>query len=361
MKKILWITTIPPSEINRGKPSGLPLEIITTLEEYDIDVDEKIVDVGNTFLSQKLQNWGIYFHKYKCNFDNYDFIFSYPNTLANFIPKKYWNKVISIGPDASSLLFHRMKNVAVGISRLKYLIYEVFFSLYEKKWSKYLRMMCVVGMTDKQWLESHTRYGKVKYIVHPLLRSSINKERGYFYVNSSKRFVFSGGLNKFYVGNYVDEMCKVINHNKYDFNILVIGENNKWVYDKFSLINTCHCTYLNWIEKYEEVCIKGQDIHCVPLMAGAGTKNRVLIALANGVTVISTPIGIENIEYNNMSSVFVCAAPIRFVETMNKINKGEYVLSPYDRCVEESINFRKAVTKKYNQSILNILQEVGLC
>jgi len=56
--------------------------------------------------------------------------------------------------------------------------------------------------------------------------------------------------------------------------------------------------YVEWVDDYTTVLLPN-DVHVVPLFAGAGTKNRVVTALSYNCRVISTDIGLENTNYNS--------------------------------------------------------------
>ena len=89
----------------------------------------------------------------------------------------------------------------------------------------------------------------------------------------------------------------------------------------------------------------GQDIHCVPLVAGGGTKNRVVTALANGVELISTSVGVENIPTSTGQNIYVCNSMRNFAKQMI-ISQQESVWDEQTMvcAIEEAEQFRQRVT-----------------
>ena len=79
------------------------------------------------------------------------------------------------------------------------------------------------------------------------------------------------------------------------FEVIIVGKRNEWLYKKVAGKNV---RYEDWIDDYTEVLLPN-DVHVVPLFAGAGTKNRVLTALSYNCRVISTSIGLENTNHKN--------------------------------------------------------------
>lgn len=145
---------------------------------------------------------------------------------------------------------------------------------------------------------------------------------------------------------------------KKSFNIVIVGK-NKWISDLFGQIEVCNVNYIEWIEDYNEICVIGQDVHCLPLLVGAGTKNRTLTALSNGLEIISTPIGLENINIKGLTSTYMTKDPKKFVKYMYELNNKIFEEVDIEKLIKERLYFKKEVNIKYNKDFAEfILNEV---
>ncbi|MBE6091673.1 MAG: glycosyltransferase [Selenomonas ruminantium] len=357
MKKIIWISNINPQKTNYGTPSGLPWEIIGELKKNN-QVDLYIMNNATNKIVLFMNRIGIFFFNCKLNLSLYDVIVVYPNVIANVIPKKYRNKVISIGPDSSSLLFSRLLENSFGVKRFKYCLYEKIFAFLEKKWLGELKKIIVVGREDKKVIAARGfSMNNVFYFHHPLLHNDLLDLDNYkITMCNKKRFVFSGDLSNYYVGDYIDKLIRILYCKKCFFiDILVVGQKNKWAYYKMKDYDL-NVAYMAWIDDYKDICHPESDIHCIPLKAGAGTKNRVLTAIANGLEIITTPIGIENILIDDLSDVYVVKDYNEFADRMIELHNKKYCLLEIKKRIEKRAEFRRKIDENFRKDVAELIQ-----
>lgn len=366
--RVLVLTAIKPDPLNSGGgPSALIWEIINTLKEKNIEIDIRIEKEKNSKVVKLLHRYGIYLKKIKKNFDFYEKIIVYPDNLVFAIPKKYRSKIIVIGPDSPSLRDARQyKEIKKNkFSILNFFMKKVYYSIskyHEYRILKQTKLFLVVGKTDKLWMEKNLYVKnkpflkeKIKFLRHPVL-SKVIKEKLEIKNVREKRFIFSGDLNYKFNNRFIINIArKLSKYNNFlkekSLNIVVVGKNNKWIADLFKNIEICDVIYIEWIEDYNDVCVIGQDVHCLPLLVGAGTKNRALTAISNGLEIITTSIGIENIMYKSLTSVYITNSARCFVQYMIYLNNKIFNKNELESLKNERINFRNRVKAEYEKCI----------
>lgn len=370
--KILILTSIKPDPINGGgHPSGLIWEIIKFLKENNRNIEVFVKEESTNKIHQVFHRYGIYLKKVNINFNDYEKIIVYPENLVFGISKKFRKKIIVLGPDSPSLrdarIYKEMKKNNINI--LETWIKGIYYNIakyHEYRLLKQVKSFLVVGKTDKLWMKKNSYIRnqlflkrKIKFLRHPILSRVVKRQLEKENVEI-KRFIFSGDLNyKFnnrFITGIVNELEKFNNMSPESFlNIVVVGKKNKWIANLFKNIKICNVNYIEWIEDYNDVCIIGQDVHCLPLLVGAGTKNRTLTAIANGLEIITTPIGIENIMYKNLTSIYITRNEKLFVKRMIILSKCFLNEHKMEKLIEERQAFRKIVEKEYKESLISEL------
>lgn len=371
--KILILTSIKPDPINGGgHPSGLIWEIIKFLKENNRNIEVFVKEESTNKIHRVFHRYGIYLKKVNINFNDYEKIIVYPENLVFGISKKIRKKIIVLGPDSPSLrdarIYKEMKKNNINI--LETWIKGIYYNIakyHEYRLLKQVKSFLVVGKTDKLWMKKNSYIrnqsflkGKIKFLRHPILSRVVKRQLEKKENVEIKRFIFSGDLNyKFnnrFITGIVNELEKFNNMSPESFlNIVVVGKKNKWIANLFKNIKICNVNYIEWIEDYNDVCIIGQDVHCLPLLVGAGTKNRTLTAIANGLEIITTPIGIENIMYKNLTSIYITRNEKLFVKRMIVLSKCFLNEHKMEKLIEERQAFRKIVEKEYKESLISEL------
>lgn len=368
--KIAIITSIKPDKKNTGGPSGLIWEIQEYLsKEKKLQIDTYIIKNSKNKYLKQINSFGIYAMKYnEKNLERYEKILLYPDFLLGYMSPKLYKKIIVLAPDASSMVGKRKyriykKDFNVSfIKKIYQYIYYKRFICFEKKYIPQINKYIVVGKNDRLWLKNHVenKYkDKIIFLRHPLLSYSMAKlENINISIFKEKRYIFSGDMRYSYVGKNIEVLAKklsaLLECRKKKVSIVVVGKNNKWIASLFKNQNNIDVKYYSWIERYQDICQIGRDIHCIPLAAGGGTKNRVLTAIANGLEVISTFIGIENIPIKGMSGIYVYNNMEDFSKCMVRLSDKNINYQDINNLIKERLIFRKRITNEFKQKINSI-------
>lgn len=365
------VTSIKPNKKNTGGPSGLIWEIQELLKQYkNVHMSTFIISKSSNKYIAQINSLGFYWGKYKQELITYDKILLYPDFLLGYMPKCLLNKIIVLGPDASSMVGKRkynayMKDASVSlIKKIYQYLYYKRFKYFERTYIAKINKFVVVGENDKQWLQNNInnnlRY-KIIFLRHPLLSHSLtNLKDMSFDKFNDKRFIFAGDMRYSYVGKNITLLAEnlkiLLSKNNINLSIIVVGKANKWIADIFSKVKSLNVQYFIWIENYQDICQINRDVHCVPLIAGGGTKNRVLTAIANGLEIISTSIGVENIPIDGLTNIYVDNNMKNFAQDM--LNCAISKIDTYDKFrafLNERIIFREKIKNEFNQSIKTII------
>lgn len=362
--RVAIVTSIPPDRENRGGPSGLIWEIEQYLKNHTShDVTTITISESKNKYLRQFHIWGRALRPLNISLDAYDKVLVYPDFLLARLPRKYDTKITVLAPDASSMVGRRKykqyqnDETVSWIKTVYQYLYAQNFLCFEKEYIPAVEHYLVVGKKDRLWLRSHLREeerGIVKFLLHPLLSHSLLP----FDITSMKkpqgrRFVFSGDMRYSYVGKNIIALAKYLSEAPSSLvsqlHILVVGKNNKWIADLFSRETEAKISYEMWLERYQDICIMGQDIHCVPLLAGGGTKNRVVTALANGLELISTSVGVENIPVSSDQNVYICTSMRDFANCMIMLHQEPVWDKNKMVCAAKSAEqFRQRVTAGFS-------------
>lgn len=349
--KMAVVTAYYPNPYNEGGgPTGLLWEMLDFLSKtFEIEIFK--VELPKNIIMKVVRRNGIYLSSFDKPLDKYDIVLTYPDDMIFYLPKKYWNKVIILGPDAPAFRdarYLRMKKTCFE-KVIKYIMYNI--ALYnEYRALKYIKKYIVVGNTDARYMKRNNLLNdelrnKIIYMRHPILNNVIS-DKIEIKKYKEKQFIFSitpKKHNEDFMYSLFDELRRYSCGDYKKINIKLIGDRSKWMYDILQDIPCCNVEYINWVDKYKDVCIPGRDVHCMSITAGSGTKNRTLTAIASGLEVITTPIGIENIPWGKRCGIYITNSPQKFAQYMIKINSNELQIDK-----SELIEERREIINKIN-------------
>lgn len=345
MKKILFLTSTVPNKQNKGGPSGLIWECIQVIKEQNISFDIEVIQ-NKTFLNKL----GIYIKKYSTDI-NYDLIVIYPFNLFFILNDQIKHKAIVLGPDSPSLLFERFYRNSITMKlKVRNYILKNWFVYKEKILLKKSYKFLVVGRNDSRWLRRlHIFNDNIYYLTHPILQSILEDKKNCS--NSKynvKSLIFAGDMSIKYTNKYIFDFLDILE--EINCTILIVGKNNKWIYDLFlSKSNKKDILFVEWVNNYAEICNPSFHIHIIPLLSGAGTKNRTLTACALGVTIVSTSIGLENINYGKpINSIFKFK---NIIDTLEYINRLYLV----DNNTLDTSNYIKRVNNRFKEELIQYI------
>ena len=299
MKKALIISSIKPSPINNGEPSGL-IDIVIKELKKDFLIDFKLISA-----KRKINKLSFFIKQVNYDLDLYDFILIYPFHAAFAIKNKKQNKSFVLGPDATSLVWKRRSKIHGRLDPKRYLfqLISFVFCLREKHLYKKGVTHIVVGKNDENYL---TKHGIVntRYLPHPIIEPEISNQS--LHKIECPTFVIAGHYSK-------DMLCnssvKKINKELSGKDLLIVGKRNKWITTQFPNLK---CSYISFIENYKDICRPNKHVHLCPIAFGGGTKNRVLSALNYGCLVFGTEIANENIIHPNLKGIQVLTSETKF-------------------------------------------------
>lgn len=366
-KKILVISAYQPNAKNEGGgPTGLLWEIIDYLtNELKIKVDTEVYPMSTSKLIRVINRNGFYLGRHKRITQSYSNIIVYPEQMLFFLQKEDWKRTIVLGPDSPSLRdarVYRTKKSCVGrlikLLMIKIARYNEYIAL--KNVFKYI----VVGSTDKKYMHANKYLlcnnklkEKILFLRHPMLSNVINMN-----IPSKikhKRFVFSitpQQENQSFINALINELkvLEIIQENNME--IILVGKSSEWMKRLFGKLKKCKVNYYSWIDNYEDLCLFGVDVHCLPILSGSGTKNRTLTALGSYLLVISTPIGIENIPRRGEQGVFVTSSPIEFAQIMVNLNDNKIEINN-DRLIDSRKKLIRRIFDEYEGKMKKIFRD----
>lgn len=296
---LVMLTTITPDPENRGGPSGLPWEILEELTRDGWQVHTQLVPLAAGRVQRRLMQLAVQLTSIQVERTDADAYIVYPSYLGRQVPPELRSRTLVLGPDATSMLYARCARIESGWRRWRSLCLSQWFKFHEMWLIRNLAGMLVVGRNDARWLRHFAGPAlreHVHYVPHPVLHTVTKSICGEG-TRAKPRLVFSGDLSRKYIGDFFDTFdhaAVAAALSSTDCEIIVIGKGNRHVYDLIA--KHLPARYEAWVDNYATFCDPLRDVHAIPLMAGAGTKNRTLTALAMNVIIVSTPIGIENID-----------------------------------------------------------------
>lgn len=194
---------------------------------------------------------------------------------------------------------------------------------------------------------------KIKYLTHPILTSIIKDvQEKNDNIYNYKALVFAGDMSPKYTYRNIIDFVSILN--EITFKILIVGKNNKWIYELFkkNSVDRGNIEYIEWIENYNNICNPIYHVHYIPIVAGAGTKNRTLTACAKGVSVITTKIGFENISYGKpVNKIYIFKNIYSLREILNLIEL------PVSKLETEA--YVKNINNSFQNELLEIINEDG--
>lgn len=369
MNRIALITSIKPNPYNNdGRPSGLIWECLEVLHRYGIYVDLIEYKNSKSRIIQRLKLYGIgYYRKFK-QADDYDAFIVYPENLLFYLPRNVRSKAIVIGPDSPSLrdgrMFRRAEGIVYkGIRRIMYLL-----SLWhEYRLVRDSKSVYVVGRTDALWMRIYNQKiflnksiaKKIKFLRHPCLSKVIKDSLSCDELNKNRRFVFSGQISEKSEKKFVHDLFYYSSlFARRPLSLIVLGNSNRWIAREAEKYHNIHVEFKQWIENYNDVCKIFSDIHCLPINTGAGTKNRTLTAIANGLYIVTTPMGIENIMYHGLQGIFVASTAKRFAKRMCLLNEDEMCTIDKRKFIKDRYEFRSKVFMDFCKGIELLVADI---
>lgn len=365
MGKILVLTSIKPDPCNGGgHPSGLIWEVEEYLRKEHIDYDIAVIPEMSSKLLKRFHVYGFFYFDHLKVEKTYSAIFVYPDNMLFYVPKELRFRCIVLGPDSPGLrdarLFRRAHTPLFKMIRFVMYLMALY---HEYRVTRDARSVLVVGRTDQLWMRRCNQRikrakelpKKIHFIRHPYLSKTVIPLSQLKYEaagksQEAKRFVFSGLINERYTRVFLE---KVIAHLDVctPYHFIVTGRANRWLADLIDSRGVWRVEYYDWVDDYRDLCQIGRDIHCLPDQVGAGTKNRCLTALLNGLEIVSTPIGIENIKHAGVSGIYIAVKPQQYAQYMDVVFHKASTQEAIQKMLYERKKIRESVDKEYERDM----------
>jgi len=236
----------------------------------------------NLAFYQTLQEW-----LNKENFDLFRVEFTQLARLVKYLPAD--KKRIFIVHDIALVAFYRrMKEKKWGLKKLIswWWIWQMFF--YEKRWLNKYQQLRVMSATDKKYLSEFVSEDKI--VIEPNGIKAIN-----FLPKKASDKIKLGFIgsqlhppNQGAIKYIIEQILPALDKQKIAYEFYLAGDNNLEISNK-NIIN------LGRVEKKIDFFAQ-IDILVAPIMAGSGTRIKILEALSYGKPVITTKIGAEGLD-----------------------------------------------------------------
>lgn len=325
MDKILFISDFPPELYNRNGPTRLVYDILRACnykEKVDLVVFKGELrpnylpqDVGFRKWSEiklKQKNRDDNNHIFKIgmvpkaylkyrnciiNTEGYYAVITYPFQLSLINYTNTSIKIFSIGMDSSTLLYLRgllynriyFIKIACIIRLLQNLRLELLSS-------KKVNKIFTVGEYDA-FIYKAVFKKKCIYIPHPVTDMLAELHAPNWNGQENLRICFAGALSRFYTSSMLKEIVYELLQKKNQLSkkitLFFLGEKLE---KSINLLrnNGYKVYYTVFAESFEEY-LSQCHLFIAPLVVGAGTKNRILTAVALGLDVIGTDVALENV------------------------------------------------------------------
>lgn len=318
--KILFISSCKPEyegsvsrllyDILMACPSSLQIDLaIDRVETLNIDIPDNIsfvqwsniniclADKNNNFAGPFVKKEWKHYATEHINCKGYDCVITYPFQMSALDFVNFYGKIYTIAVDSATMVFSRaLLNHDSIVYRIASYIRLCGIRKIDNYIARISKKIYTVGKSDAEAYNVFYN-ADATFIPHPVIDKAFKQAKKPSWNGSDKlNICFTGSLSGFYVGNLLRNICKEISaedlSNK--VNIYFLGKNidNKAI----SYLNKAGYSVkcIDFVESYEAFLTE-MHIMLVPLIVGAGTKNRVITAIGVGLDVIGTSVAMENI------------------------------------------------------------------
>ena len=241
----------------------------------------------------------------------YDVVWLYPYIWVKLAWELPSINFVITGPDCESLNKIRRMSDPVFMNGIISSFHSWVFQRQDIRLENRLNrpniMMHYVGLNDKLFYERHTKNNNSFWVEHPHYKV---EEKKVCFSEKKLRIIIPGEYNFFMktdIDFMVEDFVNKSNELKEKISIVFLGK--KWECVSEILINAGYeCEHKKWVDDYIKEIVK-YDVQITPISNGAGTKAKVLDALANGLLVIASDCAAENIRVSCPDSILIYRTP----------------------------------------------------
>jgi polysaccharide biosynthesis protein PslH len=189
---------------------------------------------------------------------------------------------------------------------------------FEQSATKNVDAICCVSEEDASYYKDHN----VKIKVAPIGIENIKQQNSQPVTDSSigSRIGFMGSMdwipNREGLKWYLDRIHSQLIDGNESYELIIAGRKSEHFRDKFTAYNR-----VKWLGEIDDANAfwDSIDILIVPLFAGSGTRVKIIEAIARRKGVITTSIGIEGINYQNLDQVEVVDSISNWCEALKRV------------------------------------------
>ena len=242
--------------------------------------------------------------------NEYDAVWMYPHDFYRLAYQIQNQKFVITGMDCES--WNKLTRLSDPyfmqrkMESLHQLVYQWQDIRRERLLNKENILLHLVGLTDLNFYERHTKANNAFFLLHP--HYQVHKKTIKF--SEDKLKVLIAGAYNFFMKTDVDIMVDNFQHESQlqdKVHITFLGKGWDSVSEKLQEAGY-DCEIKTWVENYVEELVN-HDVQITPITNGGGTKGKVLDALANGLLVISSQQAALNIAVRNHDSILVYNRP----------------------------------------------------
>lgn len=326
MNKILFISLYEPCKFGGriGGPVILINDILSVVNpDYEVDlivynknsIESELPDSvsfrswdsishkdGKRSLKSRLPK-GLYkdYSSYTIDVKGYSKIVFYPYFCSLFNLKNIEGTIYTIGMDSGPMLYLRGFLNHRDLKIKLFSLYEYFQALdIDRKAALVSKKVFCVGDTDAAYYRC--AYSSDARFVHHPVTSLIDEHKPIDWkVGQKLKLCFPGGMTRFYAKGLIEKIVDLIGdeadyfRDKIEISFLGSVKYSELEKALSRIVNLgVKVDYTEFAESFEKY-LSEQHIVLLPLVVGAGTKNKTLSSLGMGLDVIGTPIAMENV------------------------------------------------------------------
>lgn len=208
--------------------------------------------------------------------------------MAEYIPKDVFK--VFTAHDISTISFFRRVGQTISIKKFLSSIFSGFqVLLFEEKYLPRFDQINTVSQTDHDYLQ---KYFHLKSTIVPngidkvsFIRKNISKFIRLGFIGSSSHPPNLSAINYF-----LDKISPLLEKSKIDYKFFLAGHNPNITDPRIINLGSVNDVF----DFFSKI-----DILIAPILAGSGTRLKILESLSNGIPVITTTVGAEGLNINS--------------------------------------------------------------
>ncbi len=212
---------------------------------------------------------------------------------------------------------------------------------YERKYCPQYTLNLVVSEQDKQILLKNVGTIKTEIIPNPVDTSYFNFRKK---AVNSKIISFIGGLtwypNLSAMKYFLEKIWPEILLKQPDTIFKIVGKHEGEIENDYQNV-----IFLNFVKDIRELLANTRVFVC-PITDGGGTRLKILDAVASGVPVVTTTIGVEGLEFEHEKQLLIADQPKKFASEVKRLLEDDKL------SLDLAENAKKLLDEKYSLNVV---------